>query len=273
MPTILTFTSSCAAALAPAPSVSSSDRLRHYITCASYQDPMMSRDNDDDIDFAGGTMTNATTTTSTSTTEEDKNSNDTPSHLLAFLDNNSLVFEREVLPLLSSTDRGLLARTSHACKAVVEVSGLAADGKNGMLFELERLIGSVPLIRWAEDNLEDLSWEERGLIYYYATVKGDVEALERVVAMGYSWDGYNDVICKDAATCGHINVLKWAREEQDCTWGPNICVDATFGGRLEILKYARSAGCPWDKGYCASIADRRFGETSEIYRWIIEQPE
>ena len=225
---------------------------------------------DSDVDFAGGISTDTTTTTSTT---EEENNDDTPSHLLAFLDSNSLVFEREVLPLLSSTDRGLLARTSRACKMVVEVSGLAADGKNGKRFVVERFLESVSLIRWAEDNFERFSWEEWGRIYRVATMLGNVEALERAVAMGYSWDRFKEDICRYAAMYGHLNALKWAREEQDCPCGLYTCYGATFYGHLEILKYLRSAGCPWDKGDCAYYAHLRHGETSEIYRWITEQPE
>jgi len=101
-----------------------------------------------------------------------------------------------------------------------------------------------------------------------------VEALERAVAMGYSWGGFKEYICNYAARYGHLNVLKWAREEHDCPWGPIMYVDAAMYGHLEILKYLRSAGCPWgNKALCADLARIRHGANSEINRWIMEQPQ
>ena len=51
-----------------------------------------------------------------------------------------------------------------------------------------------------------------------------------------------------AARGGHLDVLKWAREE-GCPWDGWTTHFAEFGGHLEMLLYARQAGCPYDDRY------------------------
>jgi len=45
---------------------------------------------------------------------------------------------------------------------------------------------------------------------------------------------------------GHLEVLKWAREN-GCPWDEDTCAGAAEGGHLEVLKWARENGCPWDE--------------------------
>jgi hypothetical protein len=51
------------------------------------------------------------------------------------------------------------------------------------------------------------------------------------------------VTCADAAGGGHLEVLKWAREN-DCPWDELTCVSAAKHGHLEVLQWARTNGCP-----------------------------
>ena len=60
-------------------------------------------------------------------------------------------------------------------------------------------------------------------------------------------------ICYRAAENGHLEILKWAREN-GCTWDEQTCSKAAMNGQLEILQWARSNGCPWDTGTCAYAA-------------------
>jgi len=53
--------------------------------------------------------------------------------------------------------------------------------------------------------------------------------------------------CANAAEGGHLEVLKWAREN-GCPWDERTCANAAEGGHLEVLKWARENGCPWDEG-------------------------
>ena len=53
------------------------------------------------------------------------------------------------------------------------------------------------------------------------------------------------VLERDVRAGGHLEVLKWAREN-DCPWDEYTCRAAAKGGHLETLKWARENGCPWD---------------------------
>ena len=60
-------------------------------------------------------------------------------------------------------------------------------------------------------------------------------------------------LCEAAAKGGHLEVLKWAREN-GCPWDENTCAYAALGGHLEVMKWARENGCPWDEETCACAA-------------------
>ena len=63
---------------------------------------------------------------------------------------------------------------------------------------------------------------------------------------------YNQV-CSYAAIGGHLDILKWAREN-GCLWNANTCTWATKYGHFNILKWARTNGCPWNKDTCGFAA-------------------
>ena len=52
---------------------------------------------------------------------------------------------------------------------------------------------------------------------------------------------------------GHLEVLKWAREN-DCPWDEGTCMCAAKGGHLDVLKWARENDCPWDEHTCTYAA-------------------
>ena len=82
------------------------------------------------------------------------------------------------------------------------------------------------------------------LLWAAAARIGDFEALKALrCAEKFPW-GYST--CENAAKGGHLEVLKWAREN-DCPWNEWTCENAAKGGHLEILKWARENGCPWDE--------------------------
>jgi hypothetical protein len=49
----------------------------------------------------------------------------------------------------------------------------------------------------------------------------------------------------DAAECGHLEVLQWARAN-GCLWNDMTCANAAKGGHPDTLKWLRAGGCPWD---------------------------
>ena len=61
-----------------------------------------------------------------------------------------------------------------------------------------------------------------------------------------------------AAFCGHLEVLKWAREH-GCPWedkivdnaGADCCALTAWDGHLELSKWLRKQACPWDERTCA----------------------
>jgi hypothetical protein len=53
--------------------------------------------------------------------------------------------------------------------------------------------------------------------------------------------------CASAAGGGHLEVLKWAREN-DCPWDETTCAWAARGGHLETLKWARDERLPVELG-------------------------
>jgi hypothetical protein len=84
--------------------------------------------------------------------------------------------------------------------------------------------------------------------------------------------GYKISLCKKREACayaareGHLELLKWAREN-GCDWDSRTCANAAEGGHLELLKWARENGCPWDWRTCADAA--REGHL-ELLKWAHE---
>ncbi len=56
----------------------------------------------------------------------------------------------------------------------------------------------------------------------------------------------------------------WAREN-GCPWDELTCANAASKGHLEILKWARENGCPWDELTCEYAA-----QNWEVLKWVKE---
>ena len=65
--------------------------------------------------------------------------------------------------------------------------------------------------------------------------------LERAVLLDFPWD---ERTCANAALRGHLDILKWAREN-GCPWDDLTCTYAAAGGHLDILKWALENSCPY----------------------------
>jgi hypothetical protein len=70
---------------------------------------------------------------------------------------------------------------------------------------------------------------------------------------------YKRYLCECAAERGHLEVLKWAREN-DCPWGTSTCAYAAGHGHLEVLKWARENGCPWGESTRRLAAEKGYVE-------------
>jgi len=64
------------------------------------------------------------------------------------------------------------------------------------------------------------------------------------------WAGLTPFVsCRGAARGGHLETLKWMREERNCRWNWKTCAAAMLGGHLEVFEYARANGCNWKYPY------------------------
>ena len=73
------------------------------------------------------------------------------------------------------------------------------------------------------------------------------------VAVARHYLGAFRFVCVNAAACGHLEVLQWARS-QGMPWDEDVCTGAAEGGHLPVLQWAHAAGCPWDHTTCARAA-------------------
>jgi hypothetical protein len=64
---------------------------------------------------------------------------------------------------------------------------------------------------------------------------------------------------------GHLEVLKWAREN-DCPWDEETCAFAAQVGHLDVLKWARENGCPWNIVVVRAHATK--GCHLEMVKWL-----
>jgi hypothetical protein len=126
---------------------------------------------------------------------------------------------REILQLLTPTERALVARVSRGCKEAVESSGLTRAGLGDLPFKVEEgFASSIELLSWAQANL--CPWNE---------------------TVGYKLLEH-----------GTLEVVKWARNESslpESTWAENsadVCVTSIKGGDLDVLKWlVQEQGFPW----------------------------
>lgn len=95
-----------------------------------------------------------------------------------------------------------------------------------------------------------------------AATSGHLEVLKWIRQNRCTWD-YST--CAGAASNGHLEVLKWARRN-GCDWNSFTCSSAASGGHLEVLQWARQNGCEWNQDMCCSAAERN-GHL-EVVQWI-----
>jgi hypothetical protein len=126
------------------------------------------------------------------------------------------------------------------------------------LAESLALAGSVPALKKAVELGAPTDH-----VCFYAAKGGHLELLKWVRENGCLADSRT---CANAAFGGHLELLKWARQD-GCPWDSGTCAQAALGGHLEVLKWARENGCPWDSATCAYAA---FGGHLEVLKWAME---
>ncbi len=98
------------------------------------------------------------------------------------------------------------------------------------------------------------------LVCFYASIYGHLDILKWARENNYHWDS---LICTNAAFYGHFELLKWAHEN-GCRWNSDTCANAARNGYLEILKWAIANGCKWTAETCSNAAA---GGYLDVLKW------
>lgn len=134
--------------------------------------------------------------------------------------------------------------------------------------------GNLPILKWLMEKGATL---EPGICAFAAS-NNDREIIEWALENGASLDdkiqcpfAYKDCSgpynpCEMAASGGHLEMLKWLRQ-QGCGWGEQTCTMAAARGHLEVLKWTRSNGCPWNDLVTTIAA--RMGQFV-VLKWAVE---
>ena len=87
---------------------------------------------------------------------------------------------------------------------------------------------------------------------------------------------WNSRVCSDAASEGHLEVLRWARS-QGCPWDDSVTYAAAGGGpprlqhgHLEVLKWLIKEGCPYDKSRLREEARYGVESARKVLEWLNE---
>ena len=121
------------------------------------------------------------------------------------------------------------------------------------------LSGNLEVLKWTcEPHPGEYSWACK--ITANAASQGHLEILKWARKNGCYWD---ELTCENAANHGYLEVLKWVRAN-NCPWNSSTCDAAAIGGHLEVLKWARENGCPWDFHTCDNAAS---GGHLEVLQW------
>jgi hypothetical protein len=116
-----------------------------------------------------------------------------------------------------------------------------------------KFINTMELFKFCYLEMRDNEKEQR-LLFQCAVKQDNYDALQVLHEIGCSWD-VDVITCAQAASFGHLNVLKWA-QANGCTWDECecICESAAQGGCLDVLQWARANGCPWNEHTCEMAA-------------------
>ena len=95
------------------------------------------------------------------------------------------------------------------------------------------------MLQWA--RAQKCPWLEDDICANAAS-GGHLEILRWLREVGCRWGATSYF----AAGGGHLAVLKWLRE-RNCSWDASTCRAATVGGHLAVLRWAREHGCEWNE--------------------------
>ena len=109
----------------------------------------------------------------------------------------------------------------------------------------------LELLKWAREE-KKCEWDI--MTINMAASQGNLEMVKYCVANECPIDKW---ACARAAKNGHLELLKWAREEKKCEWSAGPINAAARQGNLDMVKYCVANECPIDVEACACAA--RYG--------------
>ena len=154
--------------------------------------------------------------------------------------------------------------------------------KNGCKWNSDAVIeaaqnGYLEIVKWLLTN--GCPWSPS--VFHQACTAGQLAVAKWLSDNKYKahWD-CNPIA--NTALCGHLEVVKWLREECECEW-TSICVlwavegtgesTSTVAGKtrhLEVTQWLVNNGCPWDKNKVIERATKK--GNYEIAQWLSNQP-
>ncbi len=149
----------------------------------------------------------------------------------------------------------------------IDVNGFSIiAARTGQLDILKWLVGNKNNVNTEVDDGTDTSLlcseETEPDICSEAASNGHIEILKWAKENGYK---LNTTACSTAALNGHFDVLKWLREN-GCPWDKISCSNAAKNGHFEILKWLRENDCPWGNTCISAAYHGQF----EILKWAYE---
>ena len=94
-----------------------------------------------------------------------------------------------------------------------------------------------------------------------AVERGYLSTLKCLRRRGRLFLSDEPLLCAAAARVGDLEALKALRRAENFPWDERTCKNAAKGGHLEVLKWARENGCPWDEETCTNAASKGYVES------------
>ncbi|CAL6331824.1 unnamed protein product [Bathycoccus prasinos] len=191
--------------------------------------------------------------------------------------NDEYICFKHVLPRLNSTDLKFLHLVNNEARKLVKRSSREEELKKKFKIEemssistLEfawehkslwpdywdetyfcwrvALTNKLELLKWARE-WKHCKWDSKTM--RRAAEQGNLEMVKYCVANECPINGW---ACAEAAGNGHLELLKWIREEKKCRWDEWTINMAAEKGNLEMVKYCVANECPIDAIACAKAA-------------------
>ena len=145
------------------------------------------------------------------------------------------IFDTHVVPKLNRNDVKFFYDVNRESRAAIQRSGARVRDT----FRIKDF-DTKSTLSWAVEKCT----EKKERFCAQMAENGNVEFLTFLHEnVGCPWD---EETCRKAAISGHLECLKYAREN-GCPWNTETCEGAAYNGHLECLKYAHENGCPWDE--------------------------